>query len=148
MRISLNWGTGIALVYTAFAVATVGFVTFAMSRAVDLVSADYYEQSLRQDDRIAALRRAADLGPALSLTSTADTAMLSMPTEQAGHAKGTVSLYRPANAAADRQEPLRLDASGRHTVTLSGLASGRWVLQAQWSAGGRDYYFEWPVVVP
>ena len=54
MRITFNWGTGIAAVYTVFALATTGFVTFAMSQRVDLVSSDYYAQSLRQDQRIAA----------------------------------------------------------------------------------------------
>ena len=41
MRITFNWGTGIAAVYTVFALATTGFVTFAMSQRVDLVSSDY-----------------------------------------------------------------------------------------------------------
>lgn len=47
MTIRLHWGTGIALAYTTFALATIGFVVFAMQRPVDLVSADYYADALR-----------------------------------------------------------------------------------------------------
>ena len=64
MRITFNWGTGIALVYIAFAVATTGFVTFAMNRSVDLVSADYYAQSLQQDQQMDAEQNALMLRPA------------------------------------------------------------------------------------
>ncbi len=149
MRITLNWGTGIALVYTAFAAATTGFVTFAMSRSVDLVSADYYAQSLQQDQRMDAERNTAALAsPPEVVQSGARALVLSLPSAHAASATGTVTLYRPSDASADRVLPLAVDADGRQQIALDGLARGRWLLQVRWSAGGRDYYFEEPVIVP
>ena len=142
MRIRLNWGTGIALVYTAFAAATTGFVAFAMGRPVELVSADYYQQSLEQDSRIAAEKNAADLGVVLAVDESDAHATVTLPPSQARDARGTVTLYRPSDSHADRVLPLRLGADGTQRVPLDRLASGRWVVQVRWSSAGRDYYVE------
>ena len=140
---SFNWGTGIALVYTAFAAATTGVVTFAMRRPVDLVSGDYYEQSLRQDDRIAAENNARELGVVVSVDERSpEVAVILMPARAAREAHGTVTLYRPSNSRADQETPLQLDARGEQRVPLDRLTPGRWVVQVRWSAAGRDYYVE------
>jgi hypothetical protein len=149
MRIRLNWGTGIALVYIAFAAATTGFVTFAMGRPVDLVSDDYYAQSLQQDERMNAERNARALAPLPAIVSSGARAIvLSLPSAHALSASGTVTLYRPSDASADRVQPLAIDAAGRQAIALDGLARGRWLVQVRWSAVGRHYYFEEPVIVP
>jgi nitrogen fixation protein FixH len=148
MRIPLNWGSGIALVYTAFAAATTGFVTFAMGRPVELVSTDYYEQSLRQDDRIAAERNAVDIGAVLSVDeSDARVAIIALPPAQARAARGTVTLYRPADSHADQVLLLQPGADGVQHVPLDRLAAGRWIVQVRWSSAGRDYYVERGVYV-
>jgi hypothetical protein len=148
MRITFNWGTGIALVYTAFAVATAGFVTFAMGRSVDLVSGDYYAQSLQQNQKMDAERNALMLRPAPSLLrSHGHVAVLSLPADHVSSARGVLTLYRASNATADRTLPLALDGSGRQQISLEGMMSGRWILQVRWSAAGRDFYFEQPVDV-
>ena len=148
MRITFNWGTGIAAVYTVFALATTGFVTFAMSQRVDLVSSDYYAQSLRQDQRIAAERNAGLLEPAPSVVLTGSgQAMLSLPSDQAG-AAGAITWYRPSDPKADRTTTLALDRDGRQHLPLSGLMAGRWIVQVRWAARGRDYYYEQAVLLP
>ena len=149
MRITFNWGTGIAAVYTVFALATTGFVTFAMSQRVDLVSSDYYAQSLRQDQRMAAEQNARSLQPPPSVVLTGSgQAMLWLPLDQAGRAAGTITWYRPADPRADRTTALALDRAGRQQLPLSGLVPGRWIVQVRWAAGGRDYYYEQAVLLP
>ena len=149
MRITLNWGTGIAAVYTAFVLATTGFVTFAMGQRVDLVSSDYYTQSLLQDQKIAAERNARSLEPPPSVVLTGSgQAMLWLPPEQAGAAAGTITWYRSADPAADRRTALALDRDGRQQLSPGGLAAGRWIVQVRWTARGRDYYYEQPVLLP
>lgn len=147
MRIRMNWGIGLALVYAAFAAATTGFVTFAMGRTVDLVSPDYYADSLRQDQQMQAERNAQALGPALRIEASGDAAQIFVPADQAPAARGTVRLYRPSDSHADRELPLALDSRGQQRLPLAGLQIGRWILQVRWTAAGRDYYFEAPVFV-
>ena len=148
MRITFNWGTGIAAVYTAFALATTGFVTFAVSERVDLVSGDYYAQSLRQDQRIAAEANARSLTPPPSVSLTVPgQARLSLPLDQIG-AAGTITWYRAADSRADRTTALALDHAGHQQLPLGGLMAGRWIVQVRWTANGRDYYYEQAVLLP
>jgi nitrogen fixation protein FixH len=141
MRLRFNWGTGLTLTYTAFALATSAFVAFAMNRPVDLVSADYYAQSLQLDRRMEAERNALALGTRLSLTEVSNRRLrLSLPRELAAHATGTIRLYRASSAAEDRDLALVLSAEGSQDISLDGLPAGRWSVQVQWAALGRDYF--------
>ena len=142
----LNWGTGIAAVYALFAVSTLGFVGFAMSRPVDLVSPDYYQRSLRQDQRMAAIDNARRLGPAVSVTVEPATRRLTVTLPGAAPS-GTLILYRPSNASSDRRLPLAL-SHGRQSVETAGMAAGHWVVQLDWTADGRSFYYETPVLLP
>ena len=148
MHIRMNWGIGIALVYTAFAAATTLFVAFAVARPVDLVSPDYYAASLRQDQQMQAERNARALGPAARIDVTGRIARLALPPDHARAARGTVTLYRPSDSRADRVFALALDSRGEQHLTLAGLPSGRWILQVRWSTRARDYYVERPVSIP
>lgn len=149
MRLTWNWGTGIVVLYSAFALSTMGFVAFAMSRPVSLVSDDYYEQSLREDAKREAVGNAAALGARVSIAVTAqDRLDLRLPVEQMPSAGGTITFYRASDAAQDRVVALKMASDGTQSVPLQGLASGQWLAKVQWTAHGRDFYLERPVVVP
>jgi nitrogen fixation protein FixH len=139
-----NWGTGVAAVYTGFALATIGFVVFAMEQPVELVSSDYYQASLRHDDRMAAVRNVLALGDRFScrLDETRRTLQVALPSDAPGLVQGEITFYRPSDSAADRTFTLRPDADGHQTVDLSGLETGRWRLQIDWRVGGTPYYHE------
>ena len=143
MRRYLNWGSGIAAVYTAFAMSTVAFVVFAMGQPVDLVSADYYARSLQVDARQAARARVASLvGFAIEIAGDGRQVAVAWPPEQRGQVQGTATLYRPANSAQDRVVTLAPDSGGRQTISLAGGPGGRVIVQVSWQAGGQDYYVE------
>ena len=144
----IHWGLAIVLVYSAFASATIAFVVFALGQPVDLVSADYYARSLRQDDRVAAEQRAAALPTAIACRIDGGALTVTVPRDAANNATGTLTLYRPSDGRADRVVPLALDATGRQRVSLAGVARGRWQLQLEWIAGGVRYYHEQRVDVP
>lgn len=143
MRLRFNWGTGIALTYTVFAAATSAFVAFAMDRRVDLVSADYYAQSLQLDRRMEAERNALALGTTVAIAEVSGrTVRVSLPRELAPAATGTIRLYRASSAPDDRELALAVNVNGYQDVALDGLASGRWTVQVQWTALGRAYYLQ------
>jgi hypothetical protein len=144
MKARIHWGVAIGAVYTMFAASTIGFVVFAMSQPVDLVSADYYARALEHDAHVAATARADALGLTLTcrVSEDARTLVLELPGDLARTASGIVRLYRPSNGRADRTADLRLDAGGRQRLPLDGLARGRWTLQLEWRANGLAYYHE------
>jgi nitrogen fixation protein FixH len=140
----INWGLAVAVVYSLFAASTLGFVAFAMSHPVQLVSPDYYERSLRQDERAAAAERARALGDRLRVDLDGRNGVLAvvLPPEASAGARGTITFYRPSDVHADRRVVLAPDPAGRQLVPVVGLARGRWLVRLEWVAGNQAYFRE------
>jgi hypothetical protein len=143
-----NWGTGMAATYIAFAAATVAFVAFAMQRPVSLVRPDYYAESLREDQQIAARANARALGASVSVThERAREVQVMIPRSHATSARGSILLYRASDPAADRTFALALDAAGTQQLRLHDLAAGHWLIKVHWTSSGRAYHVEQPVTL-
>jgi hypothetical protein len=147
MKLRMNWAVGIVTSYVLFAAGTTGFVLYAMNRPVDLVAVDYYEQSLRQDRQMDAVRHARDLGGAASIVQTTDREVVVTLPRQQMPITGWITLYRASDAAADRVFALKPDRDGRDPVSLAGLRSGVWSVRVRWTAQGREFYLEQRVFV-
>jgi hypothetical protein len=154
--VRINWGVAITIVYITFATATVSFVVFAVGRPVELVSADYYEQSLKHDAHRRAMANAEALGDAVRIAAVEDAAedaagdartiaiSIATPTAQtrALPVTGTVTLYRPSDQTGDRVTALSLDDEGHQRIRVESAARGRWVVKLAWRAGRQDFYRE------
>lgn len=145
---TVNWGTGIAATYIAFAAATSGFVVFAMNRPVSLVSPDYYAESLREDQQLAAIRntQALETSPAVQ-SDGHDGIQVSIPVAHASVARGSITFYRASDVSADRTFDLKPNAQGWQNVRVRDFARGLWLVKLRWSAEGREYYYEQPVML-
>jgi nitrogen fixation protein FixH len=152
MKVSLrvDWGVAIGVTYALFVGATVTFVTFAFTQPVELVSADYYQRSISHDARLEAARHADELGDTVRVSTVADgrALMVTLPRDHRSVVSGTLTLYRPSNAHADRVVPLTVDANGIQRVSLDGVAPGRWIVEMEWQAHGRRYYRQQAVQLP
>jgi hypothetical protein len=95
---------------------------------------------------MAAERNARALGSASVVQSGTRAVLVSLPPAQAAGARGTITLYRASDAAADRILDLALDTGGRQAISLAGLQAGHWTVQVRWTAEGREFYLEQPVL--
>lgn len=148
MKLRIHWGVAVAIFYTAFALSTVGFVVFAMTRDVELVSEDYYAQAIDHDRHMQAVANADALGPGVSVRVEGGQAEVRFPSAMASRIRGSATLYRAADATADRSVALVPAADGVQAIPVSGLAPGHWRLKLRWSADGRDYYAERDIRLP
>ena len=144
-----HWGLGIALVYCVFAAGTVGFVAFAMRQPVDLVSADYYAQSLAHDVRMAATARADALGETFSMVVDAaeKRLVISWPPRTRLEA-GDVVLYRASDAREDQRVAATPDERGHQSIPTDALERGLWIVRVSWIAEGRSFFAERRVMLP
>jgi len=149
MKLRWHWGVGIALVYAMFAMATVGFVIFAMGQKVELVSDDYYQRAISFDRHMAAAANAAALGETVRVEAAAQGhgVNLTWAAEPPGTGDGTILLYRPSDASFDHTVPLELDAHGRQWVPFGNAPAGHWVVRLAWRTDGREYFLERTVTV-
>lgn len=150
MRIRFHWGAGVALLYTAFALATVGFVIFAIAHPAALVSDDYYREATRHDRRIEATANGRLAGTDLVMSANAagvPVAVLKTAPDHHGRGTGTITWYRPSDASFDRTMALDLDVQGVQRMTLDAWPAGHWLVKVAWEVNGRPFYFERAVMV-
>ena len=148
MKLRMNWAVGIVASYVLFAGGTTAVVVYALNRPVDLVSPDYYARSLQQNQQMDAERNTAELHGGASVVQAGDRAIVvSLPSRQADSARGSVTLYRPSDASADRVFPLAADGTGRQRISLEGLREGLWLVRVRWTAQAREFYVEQRIFV-
>ena len=148
MKLHISWGVGIAVVYSVFAIATLGFVVFAAEQKIDLVSADYYQRALDQDHQNAAVINGAALGNTVGVAlRDRSTLSITWPREPRV-SSGSITLYRPSDSAEDRVIPAAPGCDGSQLLDMSSLAAGRWRVQLHWRSGTRDYYVERVIELP
>lgn len=136
--IKVSWGTRLAIVYTTFAVGTLAWAGYAMSRDVDLVRPDYYEYSLGHDATMRAEQAANALGTSADISVDAEAVIIKVPTTSA-ISEGTVSLYRPNSVKLDRTYELRIDPNGVMRIPYKTMPPGQWKVTVEWIAGGTPY---------
>jgi hypothetical protein len=137
----MSWGWRIIILYAIFIAGTVGWVSYAMTKEVDLVRPDYYEHGLDHDKTMAARARAEALGDNafIQFDRSSDLLRIQIPTEQAASAAGTIYLYRPNAVDSDRTIALKPAPNGRMTIPAQSLARGVWRFTLDWSVNGFNY---------
>lgn len=148
MALRWNWGTRIALVYTTFALGTLGMVALAVSQKTDLVAADYYEQALATDDRIAATRRALALGTAFSVHHDREAQRLTITWPHRPDDGGVIVLYRASDASADEVVTVAVHESLTQQIPLRDKAPGAWRLRVSWQHDAAEYFAERVLTIP
>lgn len=139
----MNWGKGIALVYTAFVVGMLGLVYLAVSQDFDLVAEDYYEQEIAYQGRIDQLTNAKDDGQKV-IVSEIDGAIRLNFASEANDVK--VHFFRPSDDTKDfklESATVKSDLS----VPVTQFSSGKYLVKVEWKANGKTYFQEQDFIV-
>src|SRR3954452_2338030 len=147
MKLKLNWGWALTLVFIAFATYIGILVYKCTQQKLDLVSSDYYNEELKYQDKIDGMQNAKQLTP-VQLVQTSDGLSLQLPKELNGHAlTGQVWLYCPAHAALDYKAPLQVNNEGVMLIDKKKLADANYTVKITWEAGETKYYNEQPLTI-
>jgi hypothetical protein len=133
-----HWGWRIGIIYTTFALATIGFMIFSFTQKVDLVSKQYYADELKHDAKMLAEKNAMDLQEELSLISEGNLLTVRFPNIPDG---GTVHLYRPSESDMDKKLTITPDKT-EQAFSIAQLASGLWIAKVEWKSGNTTFYAE------
>jgi nitrogen fixation protein FixH len=134
-----NWGTGIAIVYAAFAITMVGAVVASRKYDPGLVQKDYYALDLNYQDRMERKQNTASLSVKPSLIRGDDGISFRFPAEMTD-ARGTAKFYRPSTIKDDFTIPVNPQDST--IIATDKLASGRWNVELNWESNQKKYYWE------
>lgn len=138
----LNWGHKILAFYLVFVAGIMLLVFMANNQKVDLVTADYYDEELRYQDRIDESGRAAALSSPVQFSIQQGLLTIAFPKEfQEKKITGEVQLYCPSDEKKDIRQ--RIEVKGNIVkVTVPEVNKGAHIVKIKWEAGGSSYYFE------
>ena len=143
------WPYAIISAFAIFIAGTIGLIVLACSHKTDLVSADYYEQEIKFQNRLDQLRRTKELNTGVVVYDASKQQItISLPGGQSHRAvSGRVQLYRPSAAGLDRQMALVPDSAGVQIVEARDLLPGLWKVRVSWTVGDNDYFADEKIVI-
>ena len=137
------WAWGTVIVYCLFAGGTIGFVLFASTQKVELVSDDYYKNEVVYHDQIERVNRTNALDESVEWHLSDDKKTLDFLFSLRLVKEGTITFYRPSASAMDKIYTIKTDEAGSQQVSLAGLQEGMWRVKVQWQDNdGKSYYKE------
>lgn len=143
------WPAALIAFFAVMITTLVGFAIWTGGHRHDLVSPNYYDEEINHQQRIdaTALAKTDGLVPAITYDAQNRNVELRF-TKTPAIANGTITLYRPSEAALDRKIELKPDASGAQLIAASDLKSGLWRVKAEWTSSGKTYFAENSLMVP
>jgi len=129
-------------------IGIISVVWFSMTRDVNLVAEDYYQQELAFEDQITRLRNTAQLPekPTFDFSDDRKQIILSFPASILP-ASGQIVLYRPSDFTQDRKFKLELDETFRQEFPTNNLLPGLWKAKILWEKDGKGYFQEFVIVI-
>ena len=138
----MSWGNKLVMAFVAFTALIGTLVYKAVHTRYDLVTAKYYEDELKYEDHITAVKNTAKLGD-VEVTQDATTVTIALPKEMNGYAvEGNAWFYYKTNAVNDRLQAFTTN-TGTISFAKKALPQGKNVLlKLNWKTGTENYYAE------
>lgn len=140
----LNWGTGIAIFYTTFALFMVGMVIRSTFYDHSLVVDDYYAKDLTYQEQYDKIKNSQDLEEGLIIKSNGSerTVELTFP-KGIKDITGKIQFYRPSGAGNDFFVNIDQPENGKMLIPIKeDVVSGYWIVKVDWKGDGKAFYDE------
>jgi hypothetical protein len=138
----MNWGNKLLLVFAAFAILMSTLVYKCMHQKFELVSADYYNEELRYQDKIDGMNNANKIGE-VQIKDNGAQVSIKLPKEVQGLAlTGQALFYCATDAVKDRKIPVKVNDEGLMLVDKSKLSKAHYLVKLNYQVGNDKYYTE------
>lgn len=137
-----NFGTGIAVVYSIFALSMLTAAIRSTHYDVGLVKKDYYADDLNYQQHFNKIQN--EKGSAERLKMERDTEgslILQFPKTQMPP-NGTITFFRPSKVGIDQTFDLKTNADNTMVIPTNTMIRGAWKIQIDWMANGMAFYRE------
>ncbi len=148
MKIKYNWGFGIIVSFSLFALATFIMVYISVSTNVDLVTEDYYEKELKYQQHIELVKSTSALEQNIGVDVIASTITLKFPNIGVRTSySGTIYFFRPSDKRSDFDKSVRIDSTYTQTFSTETMKQGLWRVKIFWTVDNKEYYSEVPIII-
>lgn len=148
IKLKWNWGSGIALLYTVFALSIISLVVYSFRQKIDLVTPDYYAKELAYQGQIDKMARAKALPEAMAWEVQKGAIQITLPEAfSPERVKGTVTLFKPSDKLSDKEFDLDISESGNQILSTQGFSPGMYKLKIDWQSGDSTFYQEGVIMI-
>lgn len=142
-----NWGTGITLAIIAFMAFILFMVFKATSTNADLEAPDYYDQEIKYQARIDAIKNAKGLDTELKIEQNTNSILFTFPYDIADEINsGNIYFFKPDNAEFDRSFKINMN-SGAQEIAKEEFIPGKYRIKVDWKANEKDYFSEKAITI-
>lgn len=142
----MNWGKGIIAVCALFITGIGVMVYTSMTKNIDLVTKNYYEEEIKYQQQIDKINNSSRLKEKV-MVETVDNAITVTFPKQNGSVNGEISVYRPSDAKKDFKVPIQLNSDSKQVIPTDKMQKGLWKVQITWNMNGTDYYNEEKIII-
>lgn len=144
----LNWGAGIAILYSGFVAMILVLVVMSTRQKIDLVTDNYYAEELRFQDKINKTARATRLTDPLTWEVDNNGIQIHYPASfSEKNLSGKISLYCPSDDSRDLSFQVDPAENNEQIIPASKIPDGRYYLQIDWKNEEDTYWNEDLIVI-
>ncbi len=138
----MNFGKKIMVFYIGFVCLILTLVFMSYGQKVELVSADYYAQELKFQDKIDATNNAKALSFGIHYTISDKVLLLKIDSMMlTNDFSGTVTFFRPSDSSKDVQLKFNF-INNKQVIETKLLEHGVYKMQLNWISNHKNYFKE------
>lgn len=135
-----SWRLFVVFPIVLFALAMILMVVISMTKNVDLVADNYYEQELKYQQQIDLKKNSVELSNLLKADANGNSVIIYADDPKALSGKsGEVIFYRPSDAAKDFKVSFMPDENGKQIISHPALTKGLWKIRLNLSGSGQSF---------
>ncbi len=139
----MSWGIKIILVFIIFALGLTALVIISMSKNVDLVHEQYYEEEINYQKHIDILEQSKTLNADINVSVDGNNIKLILnESEKYKNLSGRINFYRSSDASKDFNYDLNINEKGEQIFPVNEMAGGSWKLKIEMTRDGKNYFVE------
>ena len=142
----MSWGKGIILVFAVYMLGIGVMVYKSMTKNIDLVSNNYYENELKYQEQINKINNTNSLKDGLKIESTGNAVIITYPADR-NTIFGEISFYKPSDAKNDFKVNIEPGIDLKQVLSTDKLTKGLWKVQINWAMHGKDYFNEEKIMI-
>ncbi|MCY7362389.1 MAG: FixH family protein [Ignavibacteria bacterium] len=140
---NISWGVKIIIVFALFTLGIITTVAISMSKNVDLVSSNYYEQEIKYQSHIDLLKNSADYKDKINAELNGNEIVIHFSElKNKGKISGEIIFYRTSDSKKDFKININPDSDGIQKINSSELDRGLWKLQFKLLNNNNNYFVE------
>ncbi len=139
----ISWGILVTLGFSLFAAGIIVMVAVSMTKNIDLVSDNYYEQGIKYQNQIDMNVNSVEYSDKIK-TELKDSELLIEYSEdlRKGNFSGEIKFYRSSDAKKDFKVNIETGEKGFQHIPVMNLDKGLWKVQFSFKRDNKNYFLE------